>query len=84
MSTLLYAYYSVEVSGNFSAEIRFKNIKNSRINRRKTVKKLRKQIQVNLKKKFYKNFFKLKFVFHENTNQSQKCVFENIVHVSRH
>ena len=86
LSTLLCAYYSVEFNGNFSAETRFKKYwKLSRRNRRKICWKVtQKNINKFEKKNLLENFFRLNNIFNKNTNLSQKCLFENIVYVSRY
>ena len=44
----------------------------------KNFEKLRKKIYVNLKNNLNSIFFYLNYIFNKSTNQSKKCVFENI------
>ena len=86
LCTLLCAYYSVEFNGNFSAETRLRNIGNSHgeIGEKSVEKSRKKNINKFEKKKLLENFFRLNNIFNKNTNLSQKCLFENIVYVSRY
>ena len=61
-----------------------RNIEKSLRNRRKTAKILRQKRKVNLKKKYYDEFFKVNSIFNKKTNLSQICDFENTVYVPRY
>ena len=76
--TLLYAYYSVAVIGNFSAETHLKKYWKLTVteqNRRKTAEKLHQK---------RKAIFLCDSIFNLKTNLLQRGDFENIVNVPRY